>query len=436
MQSCSSTIGALASALAKAQAELSNPEKSLTATLPGVFPREEARSFRYASLASGLDLVRKCLGQHEIATIQTTTIDKEAGLIHLTTTLAHSSGEWMSSDWPVCPVSETNAPHRMGTALTYARRYALFTLVGIAGEDDLDAPDLPSMDPLRPTPPANGNGPRKANGYTSAFGSAVANRRKQSAPPTLDPEASCATRGKLLTEIAGIVAGADLHRWAHRSLPIKNTLTSADAQLVEDAFQIKLAALGVALEDGWAPAKSDTVSQLLKPQSASDGQASEPPHAGEPSQKPISRIDKSLLSLPLPRRLRDKPHLQFVTKQPCLVCGRQPCDAHHLRFAQSRGLGLKVSDEFTVPLCRAHHRELHQSGKEVEWWARKSIEPIGIAGQFWLETHPLQVQPDPSEAARPATEPSALDNDHAIASVKRARRMQMAKRTQLPDLPT
>ena len=171
MQSCSSTIGALASALAKAQAELSNPEKSLTATLPGVFPREEARSFRYASLASGLDLVRKCLGQHEIATIQTTTIDKEAGLIHLTTTLAHSSGEWMSSDWPVCPVSETNAPHRMGTALTYARRYALFTLVGIAGEDDLDAPDLPSMDPLGPTPPANGNGPRKANGHASAFGS-------------------------------------------------------------------------------------------------------------------------------------------------------------------------------------------------------------------------------------------------------------------------
>jgi hypothetical protein len=436
MQSCSSTIGALASALAKAQAELSNPEKSLTATLPGVFPREEARSFRYASLARGLDLVRKCLGQHEIATIQTTTIDKEAGLIHLTTTLAHSSGEWMSSDWPVCPVSETNAPHRMGTALTYARRYALFTLVGIAGEDDLDAPDLPSMDPLGPTPPANGNGPRKANGHASAFGAAVANRRKQNAPPTLDTQASCVVREQLLTEIAGIVAGADLHRWAHHGLPIKNTLTSADAQLVEDAFQIKLAALGVALENGWVPAMSDTVSQLMKPQSASDGQASEPPHAGEPSQKPISRIDKSVLSLPLPRRLRDKPHLQFVTKQPCLVCGRQPCDAHHLRFAQSRGLGLKVSDEFTVPLCRAHHRELHQSGKEVEWWARKSIEPIGIARQFWLETHPLQAQSAPPEVTRPATEPCALVNDDAIASLKQARRMQMAKRTQLPDLPT
>ena len=63
-------------------------------------------------------------------------------------------------------------------------------------------------------------------------------------------------------------------------------------------------------------------------------------------------------------------HLRFVAKQPCLVCGRQPCDPHHLRFAQSRGLGLKVSDEFTVPLCRAHHRELHRAGKEVDWWTR------------------------------------------------------------------
>ena len=151
----------------------------------------------------------------------------------------------MSSDWPVCPVSETNAPHRMGTALSYARRYALFTLVGIAGEDDLDAPDLPSMDPLRSTPPANGNEPRKANGHASAFGGAVANRRKQNAPPTLDLEASCAAREQLLTEIAGILAGAEPYRWAHHGLPIKNTLTSADAQLLEDAFQIKLAALGV-----------------------------------------------------------------------------------------------------------------------------------------------------------------------------------------------
>jgi ERF superfamily protein len=126
MQRSSETIGALASALAKAQAEINNPEKSLTATVHSPFPREGERSFRYASLASGLDLVRKSLGRYEIATVQATSIDSAAGLIRLTTTLAHSSGEWVSSDWPVCAVAETAAPHRMGAALTYARRYALY----------------------------------------------------------------------------------------------------------------------------------------------------------------------------------------------------------------------------------------------------------------------------------------------------------------------
>src|ERR1700738_4925724 len=143
MQRSSESIGAIASALAKAQSELTNPEKSLVATIRSPFPRESDRTFRYASLSSGLDIVRKALGKHEIATVQTTSIDNDVGLIRLTTVLAHSSGEWVSSDWPVCPVSETAAPHKMGAALTYARRYALFTLVGIAGEDDLDAPDLP-----------------------------------------------------------------------------------------------------------------------------------------------------------------------------------------------------------------------------------------------------------------------------------------------------
>jgi hypothetical protein len=143
MQRSSPSIAALATALAKAQIELANPEKSLTGTIepPG---RGEcgARQFRYAPLSSGLEIVRKTLGQHEIATVQTTAIDQAAGIVNLTTVLAHSSGEWIASDWPVCPIAETERPHRMGAALTYARRYALFTLVGIAGEDDLDAPDL------------------------------------------------------------------------------------------------------------------------------------------------------------------------------------------------------------------------------------------------------------------------------------------------------
>ena len=145
MHRSSETISQIAGALARAQAELENPEKSLTATIPSPFPNGENRSFRYASLASGLEIVRKCLSKHEIAAVQATAIDSDSGLIKLTTTLVHCSGEWIASDWPVCAVSETGAPHRMGAALTYARRYALFTLVGIAGEDDLDAPDLPTM---------------------------------------------------------------------------------------------------------------------------------------------------------------------------------------------------------------------------------------------------------------------------------------------------
>ena len=112
MQRSSETIGAIAAALAKAQGELTNPEKSLAATIRSPFPREADRTFRYASLSSGLDIVRKSLGRHEIATIQTTAIDQEAGLLRLTTVLAHSSGEWVSSEWPVCPVSG----HRLGTA--------------------------------------------------------------------------------------------------------------------------------------------------------------------------------------------------------------------------------------------------------------------------------------------------------------------------------
>src|ERR1700731_901304 len=177
MQRSSETIGAIAGALAKAQIELTNPEKALTATIRSPFPREADRSFRYASLANGLDLVRKSLGRHAIATVQTTSIDEAAGLIRLTTTLAHSSGEWISSDWPVCPVTETAAPHRMGAALTYARRYALFTLVGIAGEDDLDAPDLEAVKlnggahADQPESP-----PAKMNGHPTASGTRSKNR--------------------------------------------------------------------------------------------------------------------------------------------------------------------------------------------------------------------------------------------------------------------
>src|SRR5579863_4402477 len=206
MPNSSERIGAFAAALAKAQSEITNPEKSLTATIASPFPREGSRSFRYASLSSGLDLVRKCLGRHEIATVQATTIDRDRDLIRLTTTLVHASGEWVSSDWPVCSVSETAAPHRLGAALTYARRYALFTLVGIAGEDDLDAPDLgaaPKDDVDHQPPGPNG---QKPNGHAFADGPpapGTARGRKPSARPAkpfLPADQSAALRELLIAE--------------------------------------------------------------------------------------------------------------------------------------------------------------------------------------------------------------------------------------------
>jgi hypothetical protein len=248
MHRSSETIGAIAAALAKAQAELTNPEKSLTATIRSPFPREEDRTFRYASLASGLDIVRKSLGKHEIATVQTTAIDRDSGLVRLTTILAHASGEWISSDWPVCPVSETAVPHRMGAALTYARRYALFTLVGIAGEDDLDAPDLPALklnggDRVIQTADDSG----RMNGHLTSPAITTNGSHRKPLPrpskPVLAAGASAALRDQLLAEMANMTGAEELSGWAHRSLPAKNKLTSADARLVEEAFESKLNAL-------------------------------------------------------------------------------------------------------------------------------------------------------------------------------------------------
>jgi len=166
MQRASESIGTIAAALAKAQAQLVNPEKSLVATVRSDGPRRTEQTFRYAPLSSGLDIVRKTLSQHEIATVQTTSIDEAAGIVRLSTVLAHASGEWIASDWPVCPIAETERPQRMGAALTYARRYSLFTMVGIAGEDDLDAPDL--MEPNPEIEKLGGNSKIASNGDRQA----------------------------------------------------------------------------------------------------------------------------------------------------------------------------------------------------------------------------------------------------------------------------
>src|SRR3984893_14376636 len=211
MHRSSESVAALAAALAKAQSELVNPEKSLTAIIRTGRPGEGERSFRYAPLSSGLDIVRKTLGQHEIATVQTTAI--EGGVVNLTTMLAHASGEWIASDWPVCPVAETANPQRMGAALTYPRRYALFTLVGIAGEDDLDAPDLcipPPTAPVRgdvsPGAAREGN-PGGLTGESRVPGRTQGNRQARGPAravrtPALSSAESVALRDRLLGEIA------------------------------------------------------------------------------------------------------------------------------------------------------------------------------------------------------------------------------------------
>ena len=427
MRRSSESVAALASALAKAQAELVNPEKSLTATITAVRPGERERTFRYAPLSSGLDIVRKTLGQHEIATMQTTAIDQASGLVNLTTVLAHASGEWIASDWPVCPIAETANPQRMGTALTYARRYALFTLVGIAGEDDLDAPDLcdgpPSLSSSaddrssqdtrwRMPPRTPGNGRSRSD-------------RKGEAPVTLDPEHSAALREKLLTEL-GTITSADLAAaWARDALPAKNTLTPTDAKLVEDAFERRLSELPSS--EATATSNDDSsVPQFAAPQVLATSEGTD---AGQ-----AKGIDKSILTVAAPRRYRNREHLRYVTQQACLVCGRKPSDPHHIGFTQPRALGRKVSDEFAVPLCRGHHRSVHLSRDERAWWREAAIDPIKVARKLWKETHGIGERRSQEPALTRPHDAAAASNpcpksEHLSASAK------PQEGTRLPDLP-
>jgi hypothetical protein len=359
MQRSSQSVGALAAALAKAQAEIQNPEKSLTATIVSPFPREGVRSFRYAPLSSGLDLVRKCLGQHEIATVQTTAIDQDHGLIRLTTTLVHASGEWVSSDWPVCPVSETAAPHRLGAALTYARRYALFTLVGIAGEDDLDAPDLVSTVASQPSPPQVSSAPVPVAAKHSRTDKPIA--------PQLRPGDSEKLGQQFVSELEQIGDPEALAAWAHRVLPLKNQLSSSDCHALEAAFAARLRELGESAPE--------------------DEGKTEEANAGEGGRERAETADAIVTVIGKPVRERDRNHLRFVARQPCLICGRSPCDPHHIKFAEQRAMGRKVSDRFTVPICRLHHRELHRRGNERAWWQIHGIDPLAVAAGLWAATH-------------------------------------------------
>jgi hypothetical protein len=205
----------------------------------------------------------------------------------------------------------------------------------------------------------------------------LARRRSTAKPPRaiLESEASDVLRDRLMAELNDLNSAESAANWARGVLIAKNSLTANDADCVEQAFQSRLT--------------------MIVTQAAGEGLA----HEAEPRRNCGRRgkkrcraavVNKSALVLPSPRRIRDREHVKSVAKQPCLICGRQPADAHHLRFAQSPALGCKVSDEFTVPLCRGHHREIHHSGDEVAWWKKMGIDPLSAARALWLETHQLQ----------------------------------------------
>jgi ERF superfamily len=424
MHRSSESVAAIATALAKAQTELSNPEKAMVGTIYNN-RSESPQSFRYASLSSGLDIIRKTLGGQQIAIAQTTNIERAGGTVNLTTVLLHTSGEWISSDWPVCQLSETSAPRRMGAALTYARRYALFTMVGIAGEDDLDAA---SSDGPSDAPEGNGASDIAHAPNSARAPAPVRPSRFQSgngaAPPVrekLGDDESAVVRAQLIQEIEALPED-DLQVRAIAILRAKNRLSADDAKLVEDGFAARMTAPGP-LPDPSATDQPNSAS-TIRPQLPSASPEAGPPKRGrgrprniplleQPSGQPqpntlhplspidnstkatimpptpdlnattVIKFDKSMLYLSEPRRHRDKLHLRFVALQPCLLCGRTPSDAHHLRFAQPRALGRKTSDEFTVPLCRTHHRQNHEVGNETEWWKSNGVEPLPVANRLW-----------------------------------------------------
>jgi hypothetical protein len=420
MHRSSESVAAIATALAKAQTELSNPEKAMVGTIYNNRP-DSPQSFRYASLSSGLDIVRKTLGGQQIAIAQTTEIDRANGMVNLTTMLMHTSGEWISSDWPVCQLSETSAPRRMGAALTYARRYALFTLVGIAGEDDLDAPDLTN------------DQPKGYNAVDAALtlsskvapapvGSTSFRLGTPNIPQKLGADESAAIRAQLIRDIETLSQDEDLQPRAIAILKAKNRLLVDDAKLVEDAFASRMALQATSPEASATVEPTSAAVDITPPElpsaftvkpargrgrprktKAAAEESAAPPILSKPAaaNNPTppsndlqadaipAKIQKWELTISEPRRLRDKKHLKFVSSQPCLVCGRSPADAHHLRFTQPRAMGRKVSDEFTVPLCRTHHRDNHRFGDEAAWWNRAKINPVEVARKLWTTTRAI-----------------------------------------------
>jgi hypothetical protein len=197
-----------------------------------------------------------------------------------------------------------------------------------------------------------------------------ANRKAWSPPQqALEPEKSAALRDRLVGEVRALATQEDATTWAQKAMAAKNTLSMADCGLVEAAFAARVAVLEESAGDQASGLPSRSESQVPQVNNAV-----------------AWHIDKAALTLGEPRRYRDRAHLQFVSAQSCLICGRRPTDAHHLRFTQPRAMGRRVSDEYTVPLCRSHHRALHRHGDEPAWWATNKIDAVAAAHELWQRT--------------------------------------------------
>jgi len=303
--------------------------------------------------------------------------------------------------------------------------------VGIAGEDDLDAPDLPLS--VKDSGTGGRSHAERMNGGSAdrntsprrATRSGPADRKRQGLNSVLSVDESKSIRDKLVEEIAVLDSAEGALAWAIRRIRLKNYLTAEDAAIVEKAFRDRIRVLAPEAYPENSPSKSTIASEQGGPQlqSASATPQSSPADAAPDyqSQKPGKRNEggKSIndageLGVLKLRRSRDKDHLRFIAIQPCTVCGRQPCEAHHIRYTQPRALGRRVSDEFTVPLCRVHHREVHRQGDERAWWSKLNIDPMPIALRYWQHTRGIptdgQSNPEPRPLAAETAQNGPADS--------------------------
>ena len=285
----------------------------------------------------------------------------------------------------------------MGAALTYARRYALFTLVGIAGEDDLDAPDLNLRVEAKRDEPEGAEAKTDAealplsrclsNGQVQRrHGGARNGARVRSTRPMLNVDESAAQRDQLIADLAQLRSLDEAADWVHKNMPAKNALTAADADLVGVAFRDRLVVIDLeisALENrphlAGANGGTELNEQLLESEGAPSLGFLEGPGVGSMVPRdPPEGCERGVAG----KTIRLQRALQ--------ICG--DAGLHYLwpdaeRSAPHslcpRALGRKVSDEYTVPVCRLHHRELHRYGDEASWWAITSIDPLPIALELW-----------------------------------------------------